>query len=385
MYHLNTNLNRQTCFCVHIYSYIGSKKSETAPESRPAAAAWSGSFLSGSKRRAAGRPEPLWRPAYEEEEKVQGPSSEESKPSVSKPAQGHTSPPSPRTLEAIQAAMNDSSDEEKLDKKGGSVSPRTLLAIHQALAEEEDGAAEHGTLISSSPTKLQANIHHPVPQVVISSSEEEPEPANVNSLPSEKTDLQGNPKGHSQSLQVRDSLLISSSEDEMEEVIGQRNKALHLAVLHQPQERETMSEEETKKGQLTEELERKESEHRFITDNRDLVQPPAAAASPQNLSSINLSAQICGKPPSVETEIHTVQGSNKSIEAPEERREDDVKSEGSEESESEGTVIVCLRSHVHHFLNQQIFKKGFLCLLSQRASSRCQKKNVKRRMKIIHL
>ncbi|XP_041793196.1 DNA repair protein complementing XP-G cells homolog [Chelmon rostratus] len=323
----------------HYILIKGSKKSETAPESRPAAAAWSGSFLSGSKRRAAGRPEPLWRPAYEEEEKVQGPSSEESKPSVSKPAQGHTSPPSPRTLEAIQAAMNNSSDEEKLDKKGGSVSPRTLLAIHQALAEEENGAAEHGTLISSSPTKLQANIHHPVPQVVISSSEEEPEPANVNSLPSEKTDLQGNPKGHSQSLQVRDSLLISSSEDEMEEVIGQRNKALHLAVLHQPQERETMSEEETKKGQLTEELERKESEHRFITDNRDLVQPPAAAASPQNLSSINLSAQICGKPPSVETEIHTVQGSNKSIEAPEERREDDVKSEGSEESESEESFI----------------------------------------------
>ncbi|XP_070820781.1 DNA excision repair protein ERCC-5 homolog [Chaetodon trifascialis] len=326
----------------HYILIKGSKKSEAAPESRPAAAPWSGSFLSGSKRRAAGRPEPLWRPACEEEEEVQGPSSEESKPSVSEPSQGHASPPSPRTLEAIQAAMNDSSDEEKLDRdeKGGSVSPRTLQAIHQALAEEEDGAAEHGTVIRSSLTKLQANIHHPAPQVVISSSEEEPEPANVNSLPNEKPDLKSNPAGHS--LHVKDSLLLSSSEDEMEEVIGQRNKALRVAVLQQPEEREAKSQEETKKGQLMEEPERKDSEDRFVTKNGDLVQPQGAAASCQKTLSINLPAQVCAKPLSVETEIHPVLSvgrHNKSSEAPEERSGDNVKADGREESESEESFI----------------------------------------------
>ncbi|XP_076586385.1 DNA excision repair protein ERCC-5 homolog [Chaetodon auriga] len=323
----------------HYILIQGSKKSETAPESRPAAAPWSGGFLSGSKRRAAGRPEPLWRPACEEEEEVQGPSSEDSKPSVSEPSQGHMSPPSPRTLEAIQAAMNDSSDEEKLDrdKKDGSVSPRTLQAIHRALAEEEDGAAEHGTVISSSLTKLQANIHHPAPQVVISSSEEEPEPANVNSLPNEKPDLKGNPAG--QSFHVKDSLLLSSSDDEMEEVIGQRNKALRVAALQQPEEREAKSQEETKKAQLTEEPERKDSEDRFITKNGD---PRGAAASCQNTLSINPPAQVCGKPLSVETEIHPVLSErryNKSTEAPEERSGDDVKAAGREESESEESFI----------------------------------------------
>lgn len=322
-----------------IFSYIGSKKSETAPESRPVAAAWSGSFLSGSKRRAAGRPEPLWRPACEEEEKVRSPSPEVSKPSVSKLSQGDTPPPSPRTLKAIQAAMNDSSDEEKVDrlKNGGSLSPRTLLAIQQALAEEEEGSAERGSLISSSPVKLQVNIPHPAPQVVVSSSEEEPEPDDVNSSPHEKSDLKGNPT--SQSSHVKDSLFVSSSEDEIEEVIGQK----------QPHERETESEEETKKGQLIEDIrtgsrgqtgKQEELERRagLITKNGDLVQPQGAAASSQNNLPISLSAQTCGKPLGAETENYPVvlePRRNKSIE--EERIE--VKSESSEESESEGAVI----------------------------------------------
>lgn len=269
---------------------------------------------------------------------MQDPSSEDSKPSVSKLSQGDESPPSPRTLEAIQAAMNDSSDEEKVGEgeKDGSVSPRTLLAIQQALTEEEGGAAEHRTRISSSPAKLQGNIYHPAPPVVISSSEEETEPGNVNSLPNEKPDLK------SQSLHVKDSLLVSSSEDEMEDVIGQRNKALRFAALQQPHEREMKPEEETKKGELREdimagsrgrtekqeELERRESQHASITKNGDLVQPQGAAASDQNTLSINVPAQICGKRLRAETEIQP----------------EDVKSEGSEESESEGAATVGLRS-----------------------------------------
>lgn len=324
------------------FSYIGSKKSEAAPESRPAAAAWSGSFLSGSKRRAAGRPEPLWRPACEEEEKVRSPSPEVSKPSVSKLSQGDTPPPSPRTLKAIQAAMNDSSDEEKVDraKNGGSLSPRTLLAIQQALAEEEEGAAESGSLISSSPAKLQVNIPHPAPRVVISSSEEEREPDDVKSLPLYlKSALKGNPT--SQSSHVKDSLLVSSSEDEMEEVT---NKALSFALLKQPRERGTES--ETKKGQLIEDMrtgsrgqtgKQEELERRagLITENGDLVQPQRATASSQNNLPISLSAQISGKPPGAETENDPV------VLEPRRNKEEsiEVKSEASEESESEGAVI----------------------------------------------
>ncbi|KAI4830820.1 hypothetical protein KUCAC02_002427 [Chaenocephalus aceratus] len=166
-------------------------KIEPAPESRPAAAAWAGSVLTGSKRRAVDRPEPLWRPAAEEGPEGWGHASEDSKPSVSKPfvskpSFGNTSPPSPRTLKAIQGAMDDSSDEDKVDqdRKEGGVSPRTLLAIQQALAEEEGGFARHGTFINSTATKLQFNVPPPAPHVVISSSEEEPD-----TLPKGKSDL----------------------------------------------------------------------------------------------------------------------------------------------------------------------------------------------------
>ncbi|XP_022623514.1 DNA repair protein complementing XP-G cells [Seriola dumerili] len=329
----------------HYILIKSSTKTKTAPESEPAAAPWSGSSLSGCKRRAVDRPQPLWRPVCEEEEEVLRPSSEDSKPSASKPSQGDASPPSPRTLEAIQSAMNDSSDEEKVDQdeKHGRVSPRTLLAIQQVLAEEEDGAAGRRTPINGSSTKLQVNIHRPAPQVVISSSEEETGPNDAKSLPNDKkSDFKEN--STSQSVHVEDSLLVSSSEDEMEEVIGQRNKALHLAVQQQPRAREIQSEEETEKRALAEdirtgsrtqtekqeELERRETAHGRITKKGDLVHPQSSAASSQNA------------PLSAETEIHPVvleQRRNKSTEALDERNGDDVKSKGGEESESGESFI----------------------------------------------
>lgn len=242
--------------------------------------------------------------------------------------------------------MNDSSDEEKVDqdKKDGSVSPRTLLAIQQALTEERDGAAKHRTLISSSPTKAQENIHHAVPQVVISSSEEETEPDHVKFFPDETSDF----KGTGQRLHVDDSLLGSSSEDEMEDMISQRNKALRLAALQQPLETEMKSEEERKKEQLTEEIktrsrrqtEKQEELERRESEQGSITKPQDAPASNQNTLSINLSAQLRGKPE--ETEIHPEllqQRSNQVIEAARERNGDDVKLEGSEESESEGTAL----------------------------------------------
>ncbi|NWI56851.1 ERCC5 protein, partial [Calyptomena viridis] len=63
-----------------------------------------------------------------------------------------TAPPSPRTLLAIQAAMVESSSEEELDTgqvnvnkfvtEEGSVSPRTLRAIQQALNDDDDEKEE---------------------------------------------------------------------------------------------------------------------------------------------------------------------------------------------------------------------------------------------------
>ncbi|XP_034535809.1 DNA repair protein complementing XP-G cells [Notolabrus celidotus] len=305
----------------HYILIKGSKKTEPTPESRPAADPWSGGSLSGCSRRAADRAEPLWRPAGEEEEKVCRPSSEVSKPSVSKPSEENTSPPSPRTLKAIQAAMTDSSDEEKLeqDKRSGNVSPRTLMAIQQALTEEE-AAAEHRSLNSKSNIEVIADIHRPVSQVIIS-SDEEIERDKGNSLSLKISDLKNSMTG--QSSHVRDGLLVSSSEDEMEEVINQRNKALH-----QPQEK---TGEGAKEGQLTEDTgtesreqtERREPERGLIRLNGDLVRSLTAAASNQDKLPISPSAQIHGQPLSAETEVPP----------------EDVKSEAGEESESEESFI----------------------------------------------
>lgn len=217
----------------------------------------------------------------------------------------------------------------------GGLSPRTLLAIQQALAEEEDSPAEQGRLISSLPPKQEVNIH----QVVISSSEEEPEPDNVNSMSNEKSDLKTNPTG--QSSREKDSLVVSSSEDETEEVISPRNKALK-----QPRERETESEQE--KGQMmkdtstgsrrqTEEPEEPETRAALITRTEDLVRPQGAAAVGQDGLPISLSAQTCGNTVSAVSENPPMvlePATSTSTGVPEERI--DVKSEASEESESEG-------------------------------------------------
>lgn len=324
-----------------LLSYIGSKKTDAAPKSQSAAAPWSGGFLSGIERRVAGRPEPLWRPAGEEQERVPGPSQEVSKPSVATPFQENTSPPSPRTLKAIQAAMNESSDEEKLEQvdNGGRLSPRTLLAIQQALTEEDHGSAEQ---INDSGTSLKVNIPHPAQQVVISSSEEEPEPSCVNSVSHEKSDLK---EPLCQTVPVRDSLFVSSSEDEMEEVIGQRNKALRSALLKPPHDGEVRSAEEPTKGLSIEDSRsgsegRTEKEEELVrrvatTRNGDVV-PPLVQSS----LSTSSSAQMSEDPLRTEAESDAVkleQGRKETADVQEKRIIENP--EPSEESESEGAAM----------------------------------------------
>uniref|UniRef100_UPI003AAC9825 DNA excision repair protein ERCC-5 homolog n=1 Tax=Centroberyx gerrardi TaxID=166262 RepID=UPI003AAC9825 len=358
----------------HYILVKGSKKSEKAPESQPVASPWSGGPLSGRRRRGADKPEPLWRPVCEEEEA--GGSSSDPKPSVSKPSlssRGDTSPPSPRTLKAIQVAMSDSSDEEKADreKRGGSVSPRTLLAIQRALAEEDDGVAESSTLTVSSPTKPPPHVQHPAPRLVISSSEEEREADDEPQFINGNSGFEGNQLG--QTVGVKDTVLVSSSEDEMEEVIGQRNRALHSAALQRPHRRISdgekeaesareagmKSEEEMKRGELTEtsggerekkgELDRGELGHGWVGESLDHNQADHShqsqgAASDQRPFSNNLSVQPQREPLNAElkTETHRLpseQRSEETVKVLEERNGGSVKTEDSEKSDSEESFI----------------------------------------------
>ncbi|KAM8894027.1 DNA excision repair protein ERCC-5 isoform 2-T2 [Spinachia spinachia] len=274
----------------HYILVKGSKKREAAPESRPAAAAWSGSCLVGGSRRAPDRPEPLWRPPSEAEAGAPAPSSEESKASVSQPARGGASPPSPRTLEAIRAAMSDSSEEETAgrEKKDGSVSPRTRQAIQRALAEEED--SEHRTPTFGSPAKVLADIPRAVPPVVVSSSEEEGGPDGGKPLPRENSDL----NLAAQSLHVEDGLFAGRSEDETEATIVPRNEA----TAQKPHDGEMKPE---KKNQSAEDVSlggtgRTEKEQALIAETT------CAAAFSRNTLPTNLSAQPCGEPLSAEAQ-----------------------------------------------------------------------------------
>uniref|UniRef100_A0A8C5ETR1 Excision repair cross-complementation group 5 n=1 Tax=Gouania willdenowi TaxID=441366 RepID=A0A8C5ETR1_GOUWI len=129
----------------------------------------------------------------------QAASSKDTEPCVSQ--QDKAAPPSPRTLKAIRAATNDSSEDENIN---GRVSPRTLQAIQRALTEDAVEVGEGLTLKGSSST--------PHPQVVISSSEDETQPSQSGSV-----DAKTNPTH--QSLPARESVFVSSSEEEMEELI----------------------------------------------------------------------------------------------------------------------------------------------------------------------
>lgn len=281
--------------------------------------------MSGIEKRAAGRPEPLWRPAGEKEVEVRGSSLDESKPSTSKLSQGDAAPPSPRTLKAIEAAMAESSDEEKglSDKNDGRLSPRTMLAIQEALAEEGGSSSDQSrpVWLHSSPPKLQVTVHQAAPQVVISSSDEEADLCILTVLPSEIPNAEKKPS--SLNVHVKDSLLVSSSEDEAEEAIAQRNKAFPVAL------QEDVEEMETKNKELGDERR---------TGNGKQVEPQMRAALNGNVAQqhlpISTSAQVCVKPFPAETENSSMESEQK-IKAPNE-----VKLVSSDDSESEGTTVL---------------------------------------------
>lgn len=284
----------------------------------------------------------MWQPVGEEEEEVRASSSKDSETSEAKPSQGDDCPPSPRTLEAIQAALNDCSDEEEeedQETKDGRVSPRTLLAIQQALTEEDDGAS----VLSAKP---KTSLHRPI---VISSSDEETQPS-----PEETSDFKTN--AAAQSPRMEDSVLDSSSEEEMEEVIEQRNKALRLAALQQT---ETGSDEEqTGETEELEELRKTEFE-------------PLGDESNQNALTISPRS----KPESTGTNTHPGNSEEKeNVGGLEETNGDEVKSESGEDSDSEGKRNQMFSIKPHSALE---FSHVFMCGFSQRVLSRSQTRKIK--------
>lgn len=179
--------------------------------------------------------------------------------------------------------MTDSSDkEDDQTRNGGGASPRTLLAIQQALAEEENPFVEQAVVISDSPANrsAQISIRHPAPRVVLSSSDDEPEDDTVKSLPQENLDLKGN--NTKQHLHAKDGLLASSSEEEREEVIGRRN----LALLRARDERGTKSNDESTKAQLSVDMRCGQAEIR-LEELEEKVAPAAPiCAQPQDAGAV---------------------------------------------------------------------------------------------------
>lgn len=265
---------------------LGSKKTEGVPGGRPAAAPWCGGFQ-GGERRAAGRPEPLWRPTAEEEEEDNepGPSSDVPELSVSQPVRESPRPASPRTLKAIQAAMADSSDKEEEEPigKGGGASPRTLLAIQQALAEEEDHFLEPAVVSSDSPPETQMSRDGPAPRAVLSSSDEEAESDPGKSGPQDSLNLnrnKTNPSSH-----MKDGLLASSSEDEVEEVIGRRSG--DLQQLRATPEGGVESKDGSDRGQLSEDTRQGRMEQQPEPQGKVSLSGPTRA-QPQDADAVTL-------------------------------------------------------------------------------------------------
>ncbi|XP_059408282.1 DNA excision repair protein ERCC-5 homolog [Carassius carassius] len=141
----------------HYILIKGSQKKASTPDSRPAPALWS-SCPWEPKGRPKGKPEPLWRPVKEDDENKPSSSTScaEEELLVSDGA-----PPSPRSLQAIQSAMMDSSSEEEAvatrgRRTAGSededrrVSPRTLQAIQSAMTDPADVHKRRTYVITSS-------------------------------------------------------------------------------------------------------------------------------------------------------------------------------------------------------------------------------------------
>ncbi|KAL7852741.1 hypothetical protein SRHO_G00185260 [Serrasalmus rhombeus] len=239
----------------HYILIKGHQKTVKAPESQPAATPWSSGPWS-KRGRPKGRPEPLWRPVSDDILEGNDPSFSSSssssttpKPTLSVEKQSSDgAPPSPRTLQAIQAAMMDTSsdEDEGVSKKtvqgsrttssqddNGGVSPRTLEAIQRAMMEDD-------TAYKKAP--------QPKYVIITSSEDEDGEESKMSVLP-EAQEEHGGGVSPQTLLAIQRSLgesgtkhkeqqdhSTSSEGEEMEKVVGMRSKAFRSAVLTEGEE-----------------------------------------------------------------------------------------------------------------------------------------------------
>lgn len=203
------------------------------------------------------------------------------------------------------ANSSDKEEEEQI-RNGGGASPRTLLAIQQALAEEEDGLVQQAVVISDSPV----GTRHQAPPVVLSSSDEE-------SIKWNETH---------QSLNMKDGLLASSSEDETDEVIGEINRDLQLL---QPSQKGGMkSNDESDKGQLTEDVKQGQMEKQLELEKK-----------------VPFSGLTCAQPRDADAVTFEQRNPTEAAE-----KADEI-SEASEESDSEGRFISIYAVVFHYSAN----------------------------------
>uniref|UniRef100_A0A8C2Q5Y9 Excision repair cross-complementation group 5 n=1 Tax=Cyprinus carpio TaxID=7962 RepID=A0A8C2Q5Y9_CYPCA len=141
----------------HYILIKGSQKKASNPDSRPAPTLWS-SCPWEPKGRPKGKPEPLWQPVREDDENK---ASSSTSCAEEEPLASGGAPPSPRSLQAIQSAMMDSSSEEEAvatrgqrtagsEDEDGRVSPRTLQAIQSAMMDPADVHKRRTYVITSS-------------------------------------------------------------------------------------------------------------------------------------------------------------------------------------------------------------------------------------------
>ncbi|XP_056628733.1 DNA excision repair protein ERCC-5 homolog isoform X2 [Triplophysa dalaica] len=132
----------------HYILIKGSQKRADAVDSQPTPALWSSTPWE-RKERPKGKPEPLWKPIADDENNPSSSSEQTESQQLSEGA-----PPSPRTLQAIQSAMMDSSSDDDneaitvrshdthnttgTEDKDGSASPRTLRAIQSAMMDDSE-------------------------------------------------------------------------------------------------------------------------------------------------------------------------------------------------------------------------------------------------------
>ncbi|XP_073722405.1 DNA excision repair protein ERCC-5 homolog isoform X1 [Misgurnus anguillicaudatus] len=154
----------------HYILIKGSQKAASAVDSRSTPALWSGSPWE-RKERPKGKPEPLWRPIIDDDNKPSSSSTIPEQVCTEGQQQSEGAPPSPRTLQAIQSAMMDSTSSSDDDDGGGdeavvtraqdgcrttgsersarSMSPRTLHAIQSAMMDDSELNRKH-IIVSSS-------------------------------------------------------------------------------------------------------------------------------------------------------------------------------------------------------------------------------------------